>query len=35
MENQKSLFGTAKHYKVVIKKSKENPFKFILSVNNF
>ena len=35
MENQKSLFGTAKHYKVVIKKSKENPFKFILSVLSY
>ena len=32
MKEQKSLFGTAKHYKVKVKKAKENPIKYILSV---
>ena len=32
---EKSIFGTAKHYKVLVKKKKENPFKFILSVLSY
>lgn len=35
MKEQKSLFGTAKHYKVKVKKAKENPIKFILSVLSY
>ncbi len=32
---EKSLFGTAKHFKVKVKKAKENPIKFILSVLSY
>lgn len=32
---EKSIFGTAKHYKVIVKKKKENPFRFILSVLSY
>lgn len=35
MKEEKSLFGTAKHYKVKVKKAKENPLKFILSVISY
>ena len=35
MKEQKSLFGTAKHYKVKVKKAKENPIKYILSVLSY
>lgn len=34
-QNKKSLFGTAKHYKVKITKKKEGPIKFILSVLSY
>lgn len=32
---EKSLFGSAKHYRVKVKKAKENPLKFILSVISY
>lgn len=35
MEENKSLFGSAKHYKVKVKKGKENPIKFIISVISY
>lgn len=34
-KKEKSLFGTAKHYKVKVKRKKENPIKFILSVLSY
>jgi len=36
MENkEKSLFGTAKHFKVKVKKEKQNPIRFIVSVLSY
>lgn len=35
IKKEKSLFGTAKHFKVKIKRPKENPIKFIISVLSY
>lgn len=35
INKEKSLFGTAKHFKVKVKKKKENPIKFIISVLSY
>lgn len=35
IKDEKSLFGTAKHFKVKIKKEKENPIRFIVSVMSY
>ena len=32
---EKNLFGTAKHFKVKVKKAKESPIKFIISVISY
>lgn len=34
-KKEKSLFGTAKHFKVKIKKERQNPFRFIVSVLSY
>lgn len=34
-KKEKNLFGTAKHFKVKIKKEKNNPIKFIISVLSY
>lgn len=35
IKKEKSLFGTAKHFKVKIKKEKQNPIRFIISVLSY
>lgn len=35
IKKEKSLFGTAKHFKVKIKKEKQSPIKFIISVLSY